>query len=897
MSGPVYSPPRLAEQLLRNVLRPGVTREGALGDLREEYARIRMTRPRVLADTWYWWNSIQFYRRFHREISRMAVPTTRSSFPTHVLALVRDLRQAARGLWKRPGFTSVAVLTLALGVGATTTIFSFVHGMLLRPLQYPEQQELVAVWPSEWFSLEFFEFIEERLDSYTALAGWNPRSHVMIRDGIGATELSGPRVTPGFFDVLGVPAGVGRTFLPDYDSEVGDNVIVISERLWRQHFGATPDVIGRELSLRGDTKTIVGVMPAGFDFVQPDADVVILKPRRPGTPGYQSSEMKLIGRLAPGVTIEQANADLDVFVATLREDYNLRPGWGADAAVVPYAEFLTGGVRPLLGLLFGAVGIILIIAAANLASLFLARAITRTQELSIRLSLGAGRAQIIRYLLAESLVVGAVAVIPAMVLALAGVDGVKALLPAQGVWPQELPRLNQVAVNWQVALFGTAIGVLVATVANLAAGITVVIGLQVTGPGAGRFRTASRARRRAQSNIVGLQVALAVVLLTGSGLLIKSFLRLSRVDPGFETSSLLGFELSPESWRGREHAEVNSLHELLQARLEAIPGVVAVSSTSDLPFSPDGGVVTAYPANRPPGEGEERTRVRWRPVTVEFFTTAGIPLLYGRGFDESDVAGGPAVGMISRTTATVFFGDQDPIGEQMLTGFENVVDDPVPFTVVGVVGDVRALGLDQESPATVYRPYSQLAPILDRFGWSGTRSILLRTAGDPYAVVPQIRHAVLEEDPNALLSDIRSMPDAIADSMGSRRALLVLVCVFALTALVLMIVGVYGLTAFTVRSRSREIGIRVALGATTGRVTREVVAGAARLAVFGGVAGALISLLASQSVRSQVYGVSTSDPWVLGGASFLAMGTVLLAGLGPARRAGRVDVVKTLSEE
>lgn len=878
-------PPSLARRLLARRLNSPVARHGVLGDLSEEYCRLRRRRRRLVCDLWYWRQAVLAYWRFGREQRR------RRRKENPVIVLRQDLLHAWRGLRRNPAFTVTAVLTLALGVGAATTIFSFVQAVLLRPLNYPEPQRIVAVWPEEWLSKPVFEEIEQQFPSFEAVAGWAPRLHA-LQDKEGARLVSGPRVTARFFDVLQTKAQLGRTFAPGEERAGSDGVVVLSHGFWQDRFGGSPEAIGSSLHLRGMDRTVIGVMPSGLDFLMPSAEVAVPQDMDPSAPGYGFRELKVIGRLKKGVSLDQAQAEFRSFAAGLRVRYGLPDDWDASARLIPLQEHLVGEIRAPLLLLWGAVGLLMLIGTANLTSLFLARSLSRLREVSVRLTLGAGPGRILRHLLSESILVGLLGALPGILLAMAGVQGILSILPSGALFETELPRMQEVRVDFTVAVFAAALSIAAACWAGaLPAWQAARTDLQDGLAADGRAGTEAGSRGRLRAAIVSAEVALVVLLLTGCGLLAKSYWRLSQVDPGFRPRGLLAFTVATPLEESGSAQQLEARFEDLQQRLSGLAGVESAAAAWFLPFSPDGGITRAHAADNPPAPGVQPPVIRWRPVTPEFFRTAGIPLLEGRMLSDVDTGQSPSAAVLSRAAAKLLFAGRRALGQSVLAGIEG----DSPLTVVGIVGDVKSMGLDQESPPTIYRPFRQSASI--RQTPIRTRSFLLRSARDPELLAPPARSVVQAWDSHAILIDMRSMPQAVADSLARPRGTMLFISLFTAAALILGIVGIYGVMAFAVRQRSRELGIRLALGATRARIVRHVLKDGLRWVGAGSLLGLGAALASSRLLAGFVFEIGTADPGVMIGALAVALGAALPALLIPAQRAGKTDLVRVLAAE
>jgi predicted permease len=803
--------------------------------------------------------------------------------------LGQDLRFAGRSLSRRPGFAAVALLTIGLGIAATTTIFSLVNGILLEPLPYPEPDRLVVVWPEQWYSQRFFEQLERDTSSYKAIAGFAYRGGILTgsRETVngGAELLLGPRVTDGFFDVLGVEPLLGRSFAEGEDRPGRDDLLVLSHRLWQQRFGGAPEVLGRRVRLSGVDRAIVGVLPPDLELPHLDADIVFPQRIEPGVATYTSAEMKAIARLAPGVTLDEATAELQTVIPQWREQQGRPEGWGATARVVPLRDFLVEETRPGLLLLFAAVGLILIVATVNVANLLLAQALSRRQELAMRVALGAGTLRLLRQHLAESTLLGLSG-------GLVGLAVATLLLPfVVGLMPQDTPRLAAIDVDGGVLAFCLLLSLVTGwTVGLLPALQARGTDLRRTLASGGRGGTGGRGGLRAA--LVAAEVALAVLLLAGCGLLLKSFWRLQQVDPGFEPRGLLTFELIPDADRVRSAEEADRYFAEADRRLESIPGVESAATVWRAPLALDGGITFYWEAGRRPPSGEPSPVCRYRPISPDYFRTAGIPLLAGRAFTAADRAMSEPVAILSRAAAERLFPDRNALGRKVFVD----MPDEVEATVIGIAGDVRMLGPGRDAPDTVYRPYLQSGPIMDAFE-AYPRAFVVRVDDPATSVAAQARSTLLEIDPNAVLHELRTLTAAIDEAMTGRRATTVLLALFTGTALLLGSIGVYGVMAYTVRARTRETGIRIALGASPRDVVAGVLGTSLRIAGLGAAVGIGLALALSRVLARFVFEVEPTDPAVLLAALAIALSTAVVATLLPARRAARTDPAATLTAE
>jgi predicted permease len=797
--------------------------------------------------------------------------------------LLQDLRFAMRSLWHARGFAAVAIATMAIGIGSTTTIFSLVDGILLRPLPYPESERLVVVWPEMYFSSRLFDAIEPELDAYEAISGYQNWEHTWLAED-GAVRVQGPSATAALFDVLNVPMVRGRGFAVGEDAP-GSTAIVVTERFWRGRLGSRDDVVGLPLRLDGVERVVVGVVGEELDALSPRAEVVLPWILDADDPGYGSQELKLLGRLRPGIAEDTALAELKVFAEAIRQQYELPEDFGDDAAVVSLQEYLVGDSRAMLLLLFGAVGVTLLIAAANVANLLLTRAVSRQREIAVRVALGAGGGRLARQILTETTVLGLLAAVPGLALAVYGLRAVVALLPA------DTPRLEAVGLDASALLFSCGVALATGWVVGLGPALHAArADVREALAAGGRAGSDSRGRQRLRRGIVLAEIALAVTLVASAGLLVKSLLRLSSVDPGFRPEGLVTFQVDPAAGTVSSAAQAHQYYTQIQRRIEAIPGVTGSTSVWKVAFSEDGGLNGFYRADVPIDPSTDAKLVRWRPVQGNYLETVGIRLRQGRFFGPEDRGGEPVV-VVSEAAARALFPGEDPIGKRVLTTAERGLE----LRIVGVVEDLKLAGLDRDAPSVAYRPYLQIDEAVDRHGfWS--RWIVVRTQGAAApGMATAIREALRAEDPTALFADYVTMPGAIRSSLATRQALVILLAFFALSAVTLGAIGIYGVMAHAVRQRKREIGIRAALGATRGRIVTDVLRDGLGVAVAGAVVGLLLTGALARVVTGFLFEVDPLDPWILGAAASSAMLIALTASLWPAIHAARSDPAAALT--
>ena len=816
--------------------------------------------------------------------------------------LRHDLRFALRGLLRRPGFTAVVVLTLALGIGANSAIFSVVNGVLLRPLPYDRPGAVATLWvrwpgnPQGELSQPEYWDLREQSRSFTRLAAYASGSLTLT--GSGDPE----RLRTGFMSgdalpLVGVAPARGRAFTPDDDRPGAPVTVLLSDGLWRRRFGADPGVVGQKVILDDQPTTIVGVMPPGFQLPThyAGAGMEIWAPLQLD-PSIDRSErgwhwVNVMARLRPGVNIASASLEVGALARRMRDTYpdEYKPTFGGFAVIA--ADDLVGEVRPAILVLLGAVGLLLLIACANVAGLLLARAEARQREIAVRTALGAGAGRLVRQLLTES-----------VVLALAGgafgallADwGVRALVAAA---PPTLPRLEAVGTDGWVLGFTLVVSLVTGILFGL------VPALQASRPdltaalAEGGRSGSSAGRQRFRRGLVVAQIALALMLVTSAGLLIRSFVRMRGVDPGFDPSHLLTAEVELSSVRYDTSAKIRAFYSELVHRLQTLPGVRSAAAVRALPMTGrleigDWSFVVEGRHANPPVPAD-RINADWQALTPGYFETLRIPVLRGRGIEEQDRTDATPVVVINRTLARQAWPGEDPIGRRILLGGGDV--DSVWRTVVGIVGDVRHRGLTATPRPEMYLPHAQFP------AGTGTAQrtlrIVLRSQGDPAALAGPLRAALAELDPAVPLVDVQTMEQALGAWAAERRLTMILVAAFAALALALGAVGVYGVMAHLVVQRTREIGIRIALGAVPREILALVIGQGAWLAVAGvalGVAGALV---ASRLLGGLLFEVTPTDPATYAGTALTLLGVAAIAALVPALRATRTDPVEALRSE
>jgi putative ABC transport system permease protein len=806
--------------------------------------------------------------------------------------LLQDLRYAARTLWKSLGFTLVAVTALALGIGANTAIFSVVKAVLLSPLPYPQSERLVWVResnpgadiPDEPASAPNFNDWRTQTAGFEGLTAYSDTGLTITGDGVEPERVPGAVVSANFFQVLGVSPVLGRGFTPEEEVTGHNRVAVISHGLWQRRFGASPQAIGQTLVIAGNPFTVVGVAPAGFKTPALDA-----KPAQLWIPivfnldptARRSDWLSVVGRLKPGSSVEQARAELSALAARLADEYpGTNAGWGV--TVVALHEKVVGDVRPALWILMGVVGFLLLISCANVANLMLARAASRRQEIAVRSALGARRGRLVRQFLTESLLLSCAGGALGLLFAAWGVE----LLV--GLSPGNIPRLDEVGLDARVLLFTFAVslatGVVFGLLPALSASKTDLA--ESLKEGGSRGSTAGRGARRLRSSLVVAEIAIAVVMLAGAGLMIRSFLSLLAVDPGFRPERILAIDLALPRAKYKEDAQVIAFFEQLTARAAALPGVERAAVVDSLPLGGSGSVLAFVIEGRPdlPPEKVQDAEFTW--VSPDYFDLMGIRLVRGERFTGRERLGEPRVALVSETTARKYWPGEDPIGKRINIG--NPEQTPW-MIVVGVVSDVRRGALDKE-------PYPQLYAHASQFPVRGM-TLVTRTSGDPRALVPALRHELAALDRDLPLYEPRTMEQVLSDSISRRRFQMLLIAAFAGVGLLLAAVGIYGVISYTVAQRTHEIGVRVALGARAPDILRLVVGQGLGLTLAGVGLGLAAAFGLTRVMTSLLFGVSAADPLTYACVSLALLAVALLACLVPARRATKVDPMVALRYE
>jgi putative ABC transport system permease protein len=807
--------------------------------------------------------------------------------------LGHDLRYGVRMLRKNPGFTAVAVVALALGIGANSAIFSVVNTVLLRPLPYHEPERLVMVWeddtkhgyPNDTPAAANYVDWRDQNTVFEGMAAMADQSFNLT--GSGEPErIDGKRVNANLFGLLGVAPLHGRALAAEEDRPGANKVVILSHALWQRRFGSDAGVVGRTLTLNGEGHTVVGVMPADFQFPDREAELwvpIALTQQEAANRGRHYLEV--VARLKRGVSLEQARAEMSTIAARLQQQY---PEQNTDlgASVEPLHEHLVGDIRPALLVLLGAVGFVLLVACANVANLLLARAAVRQKETALRTALGASRLRLVRQFLTESVLLAALGGAVGLLLSVWGVRLLKSFIP------ENISQVKAIAVDGRVLGFTILVTLLTGLVFGLApAAQASRFNLNETLKEGGRDAAAARGGNRVRGLLIIAEVAVSLVLLAGAGLLINSFLRLRGVDPGFRTDNLLTMSVVLPQQKYPDSARRAAFYSDMIGRVEALPGVRSAAVTNWIPLVMQGDSIGVTIEGQPvpvPGQGKLPVIVT-RVVSPHYFGTMGIQLLEGRGFEEGkDRADSPCVVVVGESVARKYWPGESPLGKRIAPGRPQTPDDWCQ--VVGVAHDVRQRELASEPNPLMYLTYAQA-------GFFAPRYLVVKTEGDPLALAGTVRKTVWEVDGDQPVSNVSTMEGVLSESIARQRFSTLLFGIFAGVALVLAAVGIYGVMSYSMAQRTREIGIRMALGAQRRDVLKLAVGQGLRLVAVGVAVGLAGALALSRVMTSLLYGVSATDPATLATISLVLVAVALLASYIPARRATKVDPLIALRYE
>ncbi len=812
---------------------------------------------------------------------------------------LQDLRYGVRVLLKSPGFTAIAVITLALGIGMTTAIFSVVYGVLLRPLRYDRPEQIVQLLQRNQSGREAafadpnFEDVRAQsssLQGAAEYAAWQ----VAVSGGAEPVRTTAAYVSRDFFPILRVHPLMGRGFAAEDQRFGAAPVALVGYAYWKNFLGSTADLASKKLIVEDKPVSIIGVLPPQFDF-PPAAELWMPREILERYPSRTAHNWRVVARLRDGVSLPQARAELQSIATRLKQQYG-DDTWMTGVAIRPLLDAMTRDVRPALWVLLGAVGFLLLIACANVANLLLVQSAARQREIAIRFALGASRVRVVRQLVAETLMLSAAG---GALGVLAAFWALRALL---AVFPGVLPVTREVAINSPVLAFSLLLCLLIAVALGIFSGLRSSSGVQQSLASGGRSQTGEFVSQRVGRGIVAGQLAITLALVAGAALLGRSLLHVLSVDPGFRTERVLTMGLAlPSPDQNRDKVRRIAFLDDLFARLRAVPGVTDVGGTSNLPmagFHPDGTYVLmnpgqALPSSEPALEqmfhDKSRTgEAEYAAVSDDYLRVLGVPLLRGRFFQPSDTMDSPHVAVISESLAREKWSKEDPLGRQI--EFGNMDGDLRLLTVVGVVGDLRADNLEQKASPTIYVDYRQRPQATSDF------KIVIRTAGDAPAVIEAARQVLRGLDPN-VPPVFATFEQLVSGSLQPRRFNVILVGVFAATALFLALAGMYGVMAHSVTRRTSEIGVRMALGATRASILRMVLGQGLLTAAVGVGVGLMASLAVTRTIRSLLFGLSPSDPLTFAGVALLLTVVALLASYLPARRATRVDPIVALRNE
>lgn len=819
--------------------------------------------------------------------------------------LWQDIRFSLRTLRRSRGFTVVAVITLALGIGASTAVFSLVDAVLLKPLPFPDAGRIVFPWrlPKIGLNMGFdtypwgrvdFLFFSRESRAFEALGAFVSGSFDLSGSG-EPVRVDGLRASAGFFPALGVSPALGRTFNTEEDQPGRDHEVVLGNSLWRSRFGADPDILGHSIALDEIPYTVIGVMPPGFAFPRgnemPDGFTfasrvqlwipLALDPRPTIIPN-ESDELAVVGRLKPGVTIAQAQTDMDIMGKQLESTRRNGQGWFR-SKVTPLTRQAAGDTRRPLLLTLAAVGVVLLIVCSNLAGLLLARALNRKREFAVRAACGAKPSRLIRQLLSESIV-------------LAGMGGLLGILLSRAAiylvrifGPTSIPRLSEVGLDVRVGIFALGVTMLTGILCGLAPALAAAReNLSESLKDSSRRASSSPAAQRTRNSLVVSQIALALVLVIATGLLTRTLYRLLDVDPGFHAAHVLTFQLTLPGSHYPEQARIVPVYQEALRRLRVLPGVQAAGLTETVPLSGATEATAIRFSNGSRANGPALRFANYTMVSPGYFAAVGTPILRGRAFLESDTASSEPVAIVSSALVKKYWPGKDPIGKQIAPAGSKF---PMA-TIVGIAADVKRLSLRESPPPEMYVPYTQKI-------WPSllTMNVVLRTTQAPSSVTAGARAAIRSVDPDLPLADVKPLTDIVADSTAAPRFTVLLLGTFGGLAVLLAMLGMYGVVTYSVSQRVQEIGVRMTLGAQRRDVLRLVLGQGVRLAGLGIIAGLAVSFGATRLMSSFLYGIGAADPLTFGSVAFLLTLIVLVACYLPARRAMRIDPMVALRHE
>jgi putative ABC transport system permease protein len=805
--------------------------------------------------------------------------------------LLQDVRYSWRSLISHPGFTLVAIIALALGIGANTAIFSVVHAILLEPLPYAKPDQLVWIWESnpgsgiteESTSLPNFVDWRAQNQSFAELTAWSRANLILSGDG-EPERLPGSAVAANFFATFGVPPALGRVFVEEENTPGKNRVTVLSHAFWQKRFGSDKSVVGRTITINGNPHTVIGVMPASFRHpdpgaaIAPDLWVPLAIDKSPN--GRRGDFLRIVGRLKPGVNIDGASSDMTALTARLAQQYpDANAGW--TVTLLTLHQRFTGDVRKPLLLIMGAVAFLLLIACANVANLLLARAATREREIAIRSALGARRVRLLRQLLTESVLLAVAGGLAGLLVAIWGVEALRSAAPGN------LPRLDGASLNYIVLAFAMGVSLLTGIVFGIVPALTSTnIDLNGSLKEGGRSGGDGRRGAALRDFVAVAEIALALMLLVSSGLLIRSFLRLQRTDPGFKSENVATMQVLLPRNKYSEGPQISAFFDQLLERTRAMPGVEAAGAIDSIPLGGGGNVLSFLIDGKPAPPPDKVIDAEAYTVSPGYFGTLAIAFASGRDFSESDDAKAPGVMIINETMAHRYFPAEDPIGQRITLG------DPKKgpwMTVIGIVKDVKHSDLAAAPYPQMYGAYRQ--------NQSRLMSVVARTSGAGRGAAAGLRDLVKSADRDLPIGKVTTMEQLLSDSIARPRFNALLITIFAAAGLLLAAVGIFGVISYGVTQRVHEIGVRIALGASSGDVMGLVLRKGIKLALAGVAIGLVLSLAAGRLLSTLLFGVGARDPLTFIGLSVLIVGVAMLASYLPARRAMKVDPMVALRYE
>ncbi len=810
--------------------------------------------------------------------------------------LLKDIRYGIRSLVKRPGFTAIAVITLALGIGANTAIFSVVNAVLLRSLPFPDPDRLVMIWEDASFAgfprntpaPANYEDWKNQNQVFAETAALAERSFNLTGDG-EPEKIDAYSVTASFFPVLGVKPVLGHSILPEEDKPGANKVVMISHSLWQQRYGGQRNVVGRELLLNGEKYTVVGITPAGFQFL--DSHVGLWVPMSFTSESLAergNHYLTVVARMKPGITLAQANSDIQTIQQRIANDHPDEAG-RLGAYVIPLRDQLAGDVRRPLLVLLVAVGFVLLIACANIANLLLSRAASRRREIAVRTALGASRLRIVRQLLVESLLLATVGAVCGLMIASWSFTFLQRLIP------DSMALSTRLTLDLKVLGFTLLVALLTAVTFGLAPAFQAAqVDLNDALKQGGGRTGLNTGGNRLRSTMVVIEVALALVLLVGAGLLIQTFLKLRDQYSGLRPEKVLTLRtVLPRSKYSNQSQRAAFYSQVLE-RVKSLPGVVSAGYATSIPLAWKGGTNGFYPE----GLNEQQARAgglsydaNHRQVSTEYLKTMGIPIKQGRSFNDNDNEQATPVAIVNETMARQYWPGEDALGKRFKVGDPN---DPIPWiTIVGIAGDVRQMGIDEPVKAEMYLPYRQVS----EQHWYAPRDLAIRTSVDPLSIVAAVRNQIHQVDPEQPISNLRTMDQMLAEETGSRQLGMTLLTIFAALALLLGALGIYGVLAYFVVQHTQEIGVRMALGAQARDILGLVLKKGMTLALLGVAIGLAGAFTLTRLMASLVYGVSVTDPLTYAGLALLLSLVAFIACYLPARRATKVDPMVALIYE